>query len=610
MDKHTRAFLYNWFLMFLLNLVVSSFFKHAWTGSGIMFAAVIIISYVSASKAAFRGQPLLPEDFMLADQAGTLTKFIDFGSLIRTVLAVILALSVTIILNITTKKIFEIPTNKEPKNFMLKNHRILRIFMAVIGIWGFMNATDFARNHSGVRTEYVEILHQDLVAWNQMINYEENGFIIGFMYNLNKFELTAPDGYSEEKVAEIKTLATEQQEKSTNKNELKDKDYNIVVILNESFFDPSVLADYYPISTNNSISKNAMGVPVTEDVIPNIRKLIESDKDSKKVATGQMYTTDYGGGTANIEFEVDTGLTNYWANTVPYVDLLPQVDRVSSVYSVAKEVGYKTLAIHPFGGGMYKRNLALPKEGIDEFITETEMDFSEIDDRRHYINDRSAYNQVLKALEDTDDKIAISLITMQNHAGYVTGDYIEKSYRLADAPKSGTNKKAFTDDEKSQVEIYLESLHNADYYLGEFLEKLENLDEKTVILFYGDHAPGIYSRVNDSTKKEIRDLARVTPYFIWTNAEDLKDVDYDVVGFNIDGSTLPTTTPNCLTNTLFDALDLKKPLYLEITDMACKDTPILAQAYYGADAPFNSTALMNYQMVTYDILGGKHYWDK
>lgn len=602
------VFTYNTLLLFFIELVISSFFKTPWTGAGITFIASIILLYISSQKQAFRGQPLLPEDFMLADQTGTITKFIDFGSLVRTVLAVLLAISLMLLLNYLTKTFFDVKDRKEPKRWWHRNLRVFRIVIFLIGSIGFFKYTDFVRNHNGERAETIPWLNSEFVAWNQMNNYENNGFILGFMYNWSKFEMQEPDGYSAEKINEIK--ASYNSELDEGKKSSEDMDYNIVVVLNESFFDMSVISDYYPITAKNVGGKNAMGVPITKDVTPTIRSLIKNDSKSKNYATGQMYTVDYGGGTANIEFEVDTAMTNYWASTVPFVDLYPHTDFVPSIAQIAKNAGYKTLAIHPFNGGMYKRNIALPKEGIDEFITEDEMHFTEKDDNRQYINDRSAYNETLKAIKENDEHMMISLITMQNHAGYGSDGYKSYSYKLADSPKTGDLSTPFSDDEKSQIAVYLESLHNADYYLSEFLDALKGLDEKTVVLWYGDHAPGIIGRVNDSKNKDTRDLSRVTPYFVWANF-DLRNVTYkDIKHFKQSKTTLPTTTPNCLTNTLMDLLNLEKPDYMKLINDVCTEVPILAQAYYGSSAPFKSTTLSNYEMFTYDILGGEQYWLK
>ena len=604
------VFWYNVLLMFFIECIITSFFKHIFTGVGITLIIEIIITYINANKQAFRGQPLLPEDFMLADQTGTLTKFIDFSSLIRTIVAVLLVIALIVILNFSLSKLLEIPQKPEPKRFWNKRNRVLRFVLATIGVVGFFNATDFARNHSGERTESLPFLNSAFVAWNQNTNYEYNGFILGFMYNWSKFDMEMPDGYSEEKVAEIKASVNTDEIISENEKKKELEDFNVVVILDESFFDVSVISDYYPYTAKNVGSKNKMGIPITEDVTPNIHKLIKNDKKNSKVATGQMYTIDYGGGTANIEFEVDTSMTNYWANTVPFVDLIPHVDSVQSIASIAKDNGFNTYVIHPFNSGMYKRNISLPKLGYDNLIFEDDFEFREHDDNRQYINDRSSYKEALKAIKNSKEPAMISLITMQNHAGY-GDDYESYNYKVADAPRAGDNRSKFTSDEKSQVETYLETLHNSDYYLGEFISELEKSDEKTVVLFYGDHSPGIFARVNDSKSKEVRDLSRVTPYFVWSNFTEIdanKADTKNVKRFNISGTTLPTTTPNCLMNTMFETLDLKKPDYMQITNKVCEEVPILAQAYYGSSAPFKSSILSSYEIYTYDILGGKRYW--
>ena len=590
----TPVFFYNVLLLFFIELVISSLFKTALTGPGVTFILAIIVSYINSSKYIFRGQPLLPEDFMLADQTGTLTKFIDFSSLVKTVLACLLVVGLILLLNHLSRKIFG-SIKEEKGGFFRKNFRLLRVVSLAVGIFGFITGTGFVRNHSGERTVEVAWLNTTLVAWNQQLNYENNGFILGFMYNWEKFEMQEPEGYSKGKIAEIKEEYTLE---DSDKTDLEDLDVNIITILNESFFDPNIISDYYPYSKNTNLTKNSMGIPVTDDVIPTIRNLISNSEKARNFATGQMYSTDYGGGTANIEFEIDTTMTNYWVNTVPFVDLFPHVDSVPSVASSLKTAGYDTVAIHPFNGGMYKRNIALTKEGLDEFITEDEMEFRDHDDNRQYINDRSAYRETLKTLEEHKEKTYISLITMQNHSGYGAEDYSTRSYILSEAPKAGENKTPFSNDEKGTIEVYLETLHNSDYYLSEFLDELEKSDEKTVVLFYGDHAPGILTRVNDALDKETRDLAKTTPYFIWANFEFP----------NKTTAKLPKTTPNCLSVTTLTLLNVNKPDFMNLAEAACADTPILTPSYFG-DAGFEeSETLHNYQLYIYDVLGGKRYW--
>jgi len=597
MGWRTEVFFYSALIIFFLELIISAPFKTAFTGSAITFILAIILSYISNTKMAFRGQPLLPEDLKLADQAGTLTRFIDVPSVIKLVLGCILVMVLAIVLNIVMKKIFG-SVKEEEGNKIFKNFRLYRVLILIVGVVGFMGSANFAINHDPKESEeQIPWLKTNFLAWNQRGNYDLNGPVLGFLYNIKKVSLEEPEGYSKEKIAEIKKKYSED-----SGTKLSDSDINIVMILNETFYDMDIIANYYPVLRNKDLSVNSMGVPVTEEIIPTVKKLIREDKKNAKVATGQMYSTDYGGGTANIEFEADTSMSNFWMNLIPYTDVLSHVDSVPSVASVAKSAGYDTVAIHPFNGGMYKRSLALSKEGFDEFITENEMRFDEKDENRPYINDRAAYKETMKVLEEHEEKTLISL-------GYEEEEYSTRSYQLAGAPKAGEDLSPFTEEEKTSVEVYLETLHNSDYYLAEFLDNLSKSDEKTVVLFYGDHAPGILSRVKEAEDKNISDLAQVTPYFVWANFELEESEEVASKNFGgISGTTLPTITPNCFVPTMFNLLGVSKPSFINLTSEVCKVEPILTRTYFGSEKPKDSEVLSDYELYIYDILGGERFW--
>jgi len=322
------------------------------------------------------------------------------------------------------------------------------------------------------------------------------------------------------------------------------------------------------------------------DVLPELHKI------QKSTPSGKMYSLDYGGGTANIEFEALTGMTNFWLDTVPYTALIPKAGKVVSIASVLKKDGYKTSAIHPFNGGMYKRNIALLNEGFDDFLTEIEMDYTEHDGNSQYINDKSAYNQVIKQLSESDEKQLIGLITMQNHTPYDESIYENYDFKV-------TTSEETSEEEIKSIETYLQTLHYSDKYLGEFINELNNLDKKVVVLFFGDHSAGLFENVNSASDKEVRDLVRVTPYFIWAN--------YDTE-WNGSATKLPTTTPNCMVNTMFDLLKWQKTPLLYLTSDVCRTEPILAKTYLDGRNFEMTDILKSYQLVSYDIFGGKKYW--
>ena len=564
------VFFFNAFLVWLMMVAIWAICGRPILTTGLSFAAIAIVSFIHIAKYNSRGYPLLPEDFQLASEASSLSKFVDMGTIVRLVIAIIIVEVLLAVFSYYCGKKFYL-RSKGGHLF------ISRGVALVLAVTIFMGATGAIRHNSGARYEST-FLGTQFTAWNQNNNYDDNGFVIGFLYNFQKTSLGEPDGYSEERIGDIqkKYEIVAKTENEVRKN-VADEDVSVIVILNESFYDPTVefqgkkMSDYYKIEGG--------------EVLPELHKI------QQKTPSGLMYSLDYGGGTANIEFEALTGLTNFWMDTVPYTALLPKSGNIPSVASTLKKQGRSTLAIHPFNGGMYKRNIALNKQGFDKFITEPEMDYREHEGDSEYINDRSAYKQVLKEL-GTDGNKVIGLITMQNHT-----PYNESTYEKTQFTVTGVTEEV-PDWRKQSIETYLQTLHESDKYLGEFIGELEKLDKKVAVLYFGDHAAGIFDITNDSKEKEVHDLSRVMPYFIWTN------YDSGLVA----GEKLPTTTPNCMLNTLFDKLKWQKdPLYYLVGDV-CEAEPILATGYFdGRDFTMTET-LKDYQLLTYDFLSGKRFW--
>ena len=70
---------------------------------------------------------------------------------------------------------------------------------------------------------------------------------------------------------------------------------------------------------------------------------------------------------------------------------------------------------------------------------------------------------------------------------------------------------------------------------------------------------------------------------------------------------LPTTSPNCLSNTLLDTLGAKKPAGFYLVEEVCREVPVLSASYLG-EGGVEEEALEKYKLVNYDILGGEKYW--
>lgn len=580
---------YSYVVILLLMCVLAAATWRPFLTIGISFAIFSVLMYINTQKFEYRNAPLLPEDFMMIDQTGTLTQFIDVWAVIRLALGVVLVLLGSGIIEYGVRRIFgyDVFGKGAKHKAWWERHSVLpRLVWVTIATTSLLM---FARpilhlDDKSDTTDYGWIKDLKIDRWNQKDDYESNGFIIGFLYNLSKFQESEPEGYSEEAIQMIAS----KYDKLVSDNslpDLSDKVDNLIVVLNESFIDPEILGELYEHDGG--------------DIVPELHKIFE------KYPSGYMYSPLYGGGTANAEFEVLTGLTNYWAQTTPYVTSLPKLGSIPGLIGNTKGEGFESTAIHPFEGSMYKRDIVYRQMGVETFLDINSMRHTELENGMGYVSDSSAYNEALDVLNDGESSHMIMIATMQNHMPYGAAEYGLTHYAL----RGGATDPGF--------EAYAESVHHADAYLGDFVTELDKLKEHTVMLWFGDHAPAVLGDYTDSGDPELVDLAHLTPYFIYANfdlgelysekevAKMNKEAGFE---FETDGVDLPVTSPNCLSNTLYEILGVKKTPLIELLSRVCEETPILATPYSKNDAIKESETLQDYRLVNYDILSGKGYW--
>lgn len=573
---------YNYLVIFGLLALLAAVTWRPFLSTGIIFCGLSIISFIHIQKFQLRAEPFLPEEMKLAENAGNLVQFVEADKLYRLIFGIIFVLVGSILAEYYIRKF----VGRNPKGLPWWNRTSIlsRATYTMIALAFLAGITRPVLQRRDIG--WVEDI--EFVAWNQTDNYKTNGFIVGFIYNLGNTSIQPPDEYSEEAMKQIAEKYRAIKVADTERLRWQDKVDNVVVILAETFYDPELLTDHYPHWGG--------------DITPNLHKIF------REYPSGYMYSPEYGGNTANIEFEVQTGLTNYWAMTYPYVNILSKNSGFPSVAALAKGKEFSTTAVHSYDGTMYKRNLVYPNLGYDEFIDADKMTFTEKENHSSVINDRSVYQEILKLLEEKDQPQVISAVTMQNHGPYAQAEYEKYNFGLYEWFEMGW-----------AVEASFQSLYYADKYFGEFLEELDKLDERTVVLWFGDHAMGTLDEYISSDKKVDIDTAHLTPYVIYANFElespytsteitelsKRQGLDYK----DVRGVDLPTTTPNCLQNTMYNLLNIEKPAMNYILDEVCEKTPILTNVYLGGRTPKQYAALRDYELLNYDLMFGKKYWN-
>ena len=323
--------------------------------------------------------------------------------------------------------------------------------------------------------------------YTQQWRTQQNGFLLNFTTAIRYSFVSEPDGYDADKVAQ--TARSYRSQSVTDAGELPE---NLIFIMNESFAD---LTAAFP------------NLELSEDPLAFYHSLTEN------TVKGTMISPVTGGGTANVEFEYLTGdsLAFLPSSTVAYQLYL--YDGCPSLVSQAKDLGYRTIAFHPYLSSGWNRTSVYPWLGFDEiYFQEDVQDPQYI---RNYISDLSDYEQIFRWTEDSDSPAMIFNVTMQNHSGYSQG----WNNLSGDVSITGGAKPS------SITTQYFSLMKESDRAIQALIEHYSQVEERTLIVFFGDHQPPLgntffetlYGKKLDEREPEEVLQAYEAPFFLWAN---------------------------------------------------------------------------------------------
>ena len=365
--------------------------------------------------------------------------------------------------------------------------------------------------------------------YTQQWRTQQNGFLLNFTTAIRYSFVSEPDGYDADKVAQ--TARSYRSQSVTDAGELPE---NLIFIMNESFAD---LTAAFP------------NLELSEDPLAFYHSLTEN------TVKGTMISPVTGGGTANVEFEYLTGdsLAFLPSSTVAYQLYL--YDGCPSLVSQAKDLGYHTIAFHPYLSSGWNRTSVYPWLGFDE--VHFQEDVQDPQYIRNYVSDLSDYEQLFRWTEESAGPTMIFNVTMQNHSGYSQG----WNNLSGDVTVTGGAKPS------SITTQYFSLMKESDQAIQALVEHYSQVEEKTLIVFFGDHQPPLgntffetlYGKKLDERDPEEVQQAYETPFFIWANY-DIPEQDDLRISSNYLGvlaaevAGLPLTGYQQLLSRLMDAL--------------------------------------------------------
>lgn len=415
--------------------------------------------------------------------------------------------------------------------------------------------------------------------WNQLNNYQQNGFLFGFITNLQNDLMIKNDHYTE---ANLQKIMDDYTKKAEDYNESADlsQQPNIITIVSESLSDPTVF---------NQLT-------FSEDPLPNLRQYLET------YSSGHFLSPFKGNRTANVEFEYLVGFTNslLLEGTIPFQQALSSKPEIPSFISFMDQLGYTSVAIHPNNAAFYKRSQVYPALGFDEFLSIDKMKHLDYIDSQKYVSDQSVFDELYAELEAADRPIFAYGLTMANHIAIFDKKFGENTIEVLDANR----------EHNTEMETYAEGLKQTDLALKEFITKIENYDEPTLVIFFGDHLINFQSDIHEQHGYIEKDTDALraklffeTPLLIMSNMDDFQIENIDDV------------SPIFIAPLILRELNLPlSPFYVFLLDLY-EEFSVLHNNFK-LDANQNQVdeltehqeqLLLILELIQYDILEGKEY---
>lgn len=531
MVQEPLIFLYNTMIIFA-TLVIASIFKRRLFVFTVITIFWLIIGIVNGVILTQRMTPFTVKDLSILDDGITIvTNYLSTAQIVMAAAGVVFAIGLLVLLYI-----------KGPKKALpVKWKRNLIGIVIVIG--ATFGMTSYMIGSGKVETFFGNLAYA----------YRDYGVVYCFTNTWLNTGISKPEGYSEESILDIFS-----QEELGDDNamllEQKDEDEkhpNIVFLQLESFIDPMTIKS----------------IGLDKEACPNFRKLVEN------YPSGQLTVPACGAGTANVEFEVMSGLSVkfFGPGEYPYKSVLKEKTLETIAYDL-KSLGYSTHAIHNHRAVFYNRNTVFANMGMDTFTSIEYMNNVE-KTPKNWAKDDVLVDCMLDALNSTQQRDMIYTISVQGHGKYPSEQVLsDPEVKVTSAP---------TEELKWKFEYYVNQIYEMDQFIGKLVEEFEKYDEPIVLVMYGDHIPAI-----DLTEEDLENGNLYgTEYVIWSNF-GLEGDDEDMYSYQLTSHVLEMLDMQIGTIFTYQQNHKNSETYLSDLKALGYDMLYGKQYIYGGENPF------------------------
>ena len=185
-----------------------------------------------------------------------------------------------------------------------------------------------------------------LNIYTQQWTTQENGFLLNFTTALRYSVVSRPDGYSDKAVEELTGHFSPRGE-----DPQVTRPVNLIVVMNEAFSDLTIFD----------------GLEPSTDPTPFLHSMKEN------AIKGWLFPPVTGGGTASVEFEFLTGLSNSFLPPHCVAYQLYMEEETPALSSVLQTAGYQTTAFHPYRSSGWNRPIVYDYLDFDRQLYNTDV---------------------------------------------------------------------------------------------------------------------------------------------------------------------------------------------------------------------------------------------
>lgn len=422
-------------VLFLLFLAADALLGRAYQSALILVPLAILPAFLSMQKQQYLSDPLYPSDMLFGRQIGELLPVMFAArpfAAIGLLLGVVGAIALLVYLLVLGRRHFPVLTAWQ---------KLVRLTVALPLIGGFLSLMD-PNSFSYIRDR----LNIVPMMWDQQENYRHNGFLLAFAFNIPMANVQAPQGYGADVITDI---APERLPATF----FGGRNADVIMVMSESLWDPTRLSN----------------ATLSPDPMPTIRAN----------ASGNLFSPEFGGMTANVEFEALTGFSNAFLpyGSIPYQQYVRRPLPSLATFFASK--GYTTRAFHPFQSWFWNRSNVYQSLGFQSFMSEENMPV--MDKRGQFTSDDALTKEIIRTADQTKEPFFFFAVTLQGHGPYEKNRYAKNTIDVQSAALSPEN--------RDSLATYAQGVREADSSLKALMDWAKKRRRETIIVLFGDHLP-------------------------------------------------------------------------------------------------------------------------